>query len=392
MDLDDFAWLLSDEGQRVLAVAEDGPAETDPVERLPRVRSLTTPSRAATAVTQAQLRRRAVAKLGADAARMYFTPEALEQATRASVAAHRAARATLGLRTSVVDLGCGVGGDLVAFARAGLVVAGVDADPVRVAVARANLDALGLGGAVQVGDATAVDTTPFDLAYADPARRGARGRSFDVADWSPPWHFVTGLLRRDACVKLAPGLPHDLVPPGVEAEWVSDTGPGGGVKEVVLWSGALASTTRRATVLGAAGPATLTTDDLPAGDPPVGGVAAYLLEPDGAVVRAGLVAAVAERVGGHLVDPHIAWVSADRATSSPLARAYRVLEEVPFRERPLRAALRERGIGTLAIKTRGVAVTPEQLRPRLRLAGDEAATLVLTRVAGRGTALLVEPC
>lgn len=392
MDLDDFAWLLSDEGQRVLAVAEAGPAESDPVDRLPRVRALATPSRAATAVTQARLRRRAVAKLGADAARMYFTPEALEQATRASVAAHRAARATLGLRTSVVDLGCGVGGDLVAFARAGLVVAGVDADPVRVAVARANLDALGLGGAVQVGDATTVDTTPFDLAYADPARRGARGRSFDVADWSPPWDFVTGLLRRDACVKLAPGLPHDLVPTGVEAEWVSDTGPGGGVKEVVLWSGALASTTRRATVLGAAGPTTLTTEDLPAGDPPVAGVAAYLLEPDGAVVRAGLVAAVAARVGGHLVDPHIAWISADRATTSPLARAYRVLEEVPFREKPLRAALRERGIGTLAIKTRGVAVTPEQLRPRLRLGGDEAATLVLTRVAGRGTALLVEPC
>ncbi len=388
VDLDAFRWLLTPSGQRLLAEAEALPADADPLARQAGLRRLADPAYVAAALTQADLRRRAEAKLGPDAARMYFTPEGLEQATRASVSAHRAARAAAARLDSVVDLGCGIGGDLVAFARAGLTAAGVDHDPVRVAVAHANLEALGLGGAVEVGDVTTMDTSPFALAFADPARRRPRGRSFDAADWSPPWPFVEALLRRDSCVKLAPGLPHELVPPGVEAEWVSD---GGAVKEAALWSGRLATTARRATVIGGGGLASLTSEDLPDGDPPVAAVAAYLWEPDGAVIRAGLVGAVASAVGGHLVDPHIAWVSGDSATATPFARAYRVVEEVPFRERQLRAALRERRIGTLAIKTRGVSVTPEQLRPRLALRGEESATLVLTRVAGKGRAYLVDP-
>ncbi len=262
----------------------------------------------------------------------------------------------------------------------------MDLDPLRVEVARANLDALGLGGAVSVADATTIDTTPFDVAYADPARRSAKGRTFDVDDWTPPWSFVETLLVRDSCVKLAPGIPHDLVPDGVEAEWVSDHHE---VKEAVLWSGRLATTRRRATVIGHGGLATLTDEDDPGA--PAGPVADFLYEPDGAVIRAGLVTAVAAGVGGHLLDEHIAYVTSADSFRTPFARGYRVLEEVPFREKPLRAALRERRIGRLTIKKRGVSVVPDELRKRLALRGDEESTLVLTRVGGKGTALLVEP-
>jgi SAM-dependent methyltransferase len=317
---------------------------------------------------------------------MYFTPEGLEQATRLSVATHRAARARAAGASTLIDLGCGIGGDLVAFARAGMTCAGVDLDPVRVAVALANLEALGLGGAVTVADATTVDPTPFDIAYADPARRTAAGRSFDVDEWTPPWSFVQTLFARDSCVKLAPGIPHHLVPEGVEAEWVSDHRE---VKEAVLWSGRLATTRRRATVIGDGGLATLTDEDDPGAD--AGPVAEFLYEPDGAVIRAGLVTAVAAGVDGHLLDEHIAYVTAARAFRTPFARGYRVLEEMPYREKPLKAALRQRGIGRLTIKKRGVSVVPDELRKRLSLRGEAEATLVLTRVAGKGTALLVEP-
>jgi hypothetical protein len=151
----------------------------------------------------------------------------------------------------------------------------------------------------------------------------------------------------------------------------------------------LATVARRATVIGHGGLATLTEDDDPGAD--VGAVAEFLYEPDGAVIRAGLVTAVAAGVQGHLVDRKIAYVTSDAAFHTPFARSYRVVETLPYREKQLRAALRDRSIGTLTIKKRGVDVVPDQLRQRLALRGDHAATIVLTRVAGEGTALLVEP-
>ena len=387
MDLETFDWLLGDDGQALLAACAATP-DGSPRHSGPRPEQLpgATPDRLAAARTQVDLRARARAKLGADADRLWFTRDGLEQATRARVAEHRSARLVAFGATSLVDLGCGVGGDLLAAARAGLTCVGVDVDPLRVAVARANLAALGLPGAVSVADATTLDLSPFDVAFADPARRTGAGRSFRVEEWTPSWSFVERLLRRDACVKAAPGLPHDRVPDGVEAEWVSDAGE---VKEVALWSGALATTARRATVVRDAGLATLDDQDPTSDD--VRGTGSYLYEPDGAVIRAGLVTTVSALVEGGRIDPHLAYVTSEVHRPTPFARAYRVLEELPYREKPLRAALRERGVGRLTIKKRGVEVVPEQLRPRLRLQGERGATLVLTRVAGRGTALLVDP-
>ena len=397
VDLETFTWLLTDPGQQLLGTATQAyvDAAGDPLAATAAVRRYESdPMRAAAAMTQVQLRDRAAAKFGADAANMYFTPDGLEQATRRRVADHRAARLAASRPSSVVDLGCGIGGDLLAFARAGLTTAGVDTDPVRAAVAEANLAALGLSGAAMVADSTEIDLSPFGAAFADPARRGARGRVFDENGWTPPWPFVLDLLTqrraRTAVVKVAPGIGHDLVPDGVEAEWVSDTGE---VKEASLWSPMLATARRRATVISGGGLASMTDEDDPYdGQPrPVRGLGAYLYEPDGAVIRAGLVTAVAARVDGGLLDEHIAYVTSDAAHRSPFARSYEVLEELPYREKQLRAALVERNVGPITIKKRGVDVVPEQLRKRLALTGDIEATVVLTRIAGVGRALLVRP-
>ncbi|WP_300681346.1 class I SAM-dependent methyltransferase [Nocardioides sp.] len=403
MDLDAFAWLLTSPGQALLARAHELSSE-EPLRAQALLRKEAEASYVATALTQVELRRRGEAKFGALAASMYFTPDGLEQATRLAVASHRAARLAAFEAASVIDLGCGIGGDLIASARAGLVVAGVDLDPERVAVAAANLEALGLPGAVSQADATAVDHSPFAVAFADPARRrnntgsaGGRGRGRELATdgWTPPWDWVSTLFARDACVKVAPGIDHALVPDDVEGEWVSD---GGDVKEAALWAGRLATVRRRATVIRDGGLATLTDEDDPLA---VGDVAAraglvrdvgeFLYEPDGAVIRAGLVSAVAAGVSGGLVDEHIAYVTSDAAYTTPFAAGFRVLEELPYREKQLRAALRERGVGRLTIKKRGVAVVPETLRRSLSLSGPDEATIVLTRIAGEGRCLLVSP-
>ncbi len=117
---------------------------------------------------------------------------------------------------------------------------------------------------------------------------------------------------------------------------------------------------------------------------------AYLYEPDDAVIRSGLVSELAATIGGWLPDPHIAYVSSDGVHSTPLARGFRIVDELPFREKPLKAALQVRRIGTLTVKKRGVDIVPEELIRRLKLKGPNTATVIMTRVLGDGRAYLVE--
>lgn len=340
----------------------------------------------AAALTQARLRERARPKFGADAARMLFTPDGLEQATRATVAAHRAARLAAAGPRRVADLCCGIGGDALALARAGCTVDAVELDPVTAAVAAANLEELGPTGAGQVrcADATAVDRTAFDAVFLDPSRRGAGRRVFDPDAYLPPWSFVAATLVGTACVKVAPGIGHDRIPAGVEAEWVSDHGE---VKEAALWSPALRTADRRATLL--PGGASLVGSGLDRAA--VGPVGQWLYEPDGAVIRAHLVAEVATEVGGTLMDPRIAYLTGPDRVDTPFATAYEITDVLAFSLKRLRALLRAQDVGIVTVKKRGSAVEPATLRRQLRLSGTRHAVLVLTRVAGAPTVLVCRP-
>ncbi|NUT42520.1 MAG: class I SAM-dependent methyltransferase [Thermoactinospora sp.] len=395
MDLDAFLALLTPLGQKALAEASEL-AGADPVAAATRLRRTYDASLTSAALTQAGLRARAKVKFGADAELMYFTPHGLEQSTHADVAAHRAARLTGSLR--VVDACCGIGGDFLALARAGHTIDAVDLDPLTAAVAAANADALGLSSRVTVrtGDAADVDPSGYDVLFADPARRTSRGRTFDPQSYSPPWPVVLGLLERAraACLKVAPGLPYEFIPEDAEAEWVSHRGE---VKEAALWTGALARRTaqrtsdehpwRRATLL--PGGHSLTPTGATAA---VGPMARYVYEPDGAAIRAHLVAEVADLVQGHLADPMIAYITSDAAVGTPWAARYEVHETLPFSLKRLRSMLRTRQIGNVTIKKRGSAVDIERLRSDLRLSGDKSAVVILTRIMDKPFALLCSPC
>jgi hypothetical protein len=378
--------LLTAAGREALAAAT-ALAHLDDLRAADRLRRRIAPDLAAAALAQVRLRERAREKFGDEAAVMLFRADALEQATRAPVAALRARR--YAGATRVADLGCGLGGDLVPLARTvgptGLVV-GVERDPVLATLAAANLRALVLPGAVVCADVTTVDLAGYDALFCDPARRGPRGRVFDPAAYAPAWPFVARLLAGDAGVKVAPGIPHALLPPHVEAEWVSYAGA---VKEAALWSGALAcGVSRRATLL----PSGATLVPSPGlGPAPVRSPGRFLYEPDGAVIRAGLVAEVAASVDGGLLDPTIAYVTADRLVTTPFARGFAVADVLPFSLKRLRAMLRARNVGAVSVMKRGMGVDVPRLRHDLRLAGSAQATLVLTRVAGAPTVLLVDP-
>ncbi|KOV65431.1 methyltransferase [Streptomyces sp. AS58] len=382
-----LAPLLTAEGRALL----DEVRGTDPARELAvatRLRREHPAELVSAALGQARLRQRAVAKFGAeDAQRMFFTPNGVEQSTRASVAAYRARRfRELGV-TSVADLCCGIGGDAVALARVGIRVLAVDRDPLTAAVARANAEALGLDALIEVreADVTEVDVSAYDAVFVDPARRGGRGRIFDPEAYSPPlsWAVRTALRAPHAALKVAPGIPHEAVPEAAEAEWISD---GGDVKEAVLWFGTEPGLVR-ATLL--PGPRTLRARGLP--DPAVRPVGRFLYEPDGAVIRAHLVAEAADELDGGLVDETIAYVTADELRPTPYATAYEITDRLPFNVKKLKALLREREVGILTVKKRGSAVEPEELRKKVKPQGPHAATVFLTRVAGAPTMLIGRP-
>ncbi len=384
-DLETFHALLSADGQRLFAaIAAHGLTEANTLALATALRHHSPAPLVAAAMTQVRLRARARTKFGDDAARMYFTQAGLEQATSGAVAAHRAARYRA--VTRIADLCCGIGGDLRALADDHDVLA-VDRDPLTAAIATANARALGLADhvAVRCDDVATVDLAGYDAAFLDPARRTAERRVFNVADYQPPWSFIAALVGRVGTVgvKVAPGIPHDLVPPDAEAEWVSLAGD---VKEAALWFGDLRTegVTRRATLLPSGATLTATTREPPPISPP----RRYLYEPDGAVIRAHLVAAVAALVNGALLDPTIAYITSDTLTATPFARSYTIEDSMPFNLKRLRAYLRERGIGHVVIKKRGSPLTPEALIGDLRLSGDDHRILFLTKVSGKHTVLI----
>jgi hypothetical protein len=350
-----------------------------------RMRARYGPELAAAALTQAALRRQARAKFGEAALEMFFTRAGLEQATRPEIADHHASRfVTAGVRR-VVDLGCGIGSDSMAFARAGLEVVAVDVDPSTAAVAGANLDNRAEVICADASEVAEELITPGVGVFCDPARRNDYGRVWRVEDFMPDWSMVIGLLdgNRSAGVKLGPGLPHSLIPEAVEAEWITHRGE---TVEVGLWAGAGSSTARRSALIMPDARLTVTG----AAPLPVRDLARYIYEPAGAVIRAGAIAELGDQLGAGLLHPQVAYLTSDQLCDTPFATAFEVRERLPFHLKALRAWIREAQIGVLEIKKRGVDVDPADLRRRLRLTGPNAASLLISPTLKGAMAVVVE--
>jgi len=364
------------------------------------------PALVAAVLTQVRLRRRAGTRLGPLAAHLLLTDDGLEQATRTVVAERRARTyAEHGVR-HVADLGCGLGLDALALARAGLRVTAVERDPVLAGLARANAEALGVAAALHIveGDVThpqVLDTAlrDADAAFADPARRDPTvrrdGRSTRLAGphaWSPPWSWIEALAARvpRTLVKVAPGIDHALTPVAGGATWTSVDGQL--VEAEIAWP-ALARGRRRAVVLRDDHAVELTSDvDLVDADPPpIGTVGRWLLEPDDAVIRAGLVGDLAAHVDGRLLDPRVAYVTTDADVATPFAARFSVRQAMPYDGRRLRAHLIDAGIGHVVVKKRAISADPDDVRRRLRLpAAPGTAVVLLTRIGDKPWAFVAD--
>jgi SAM-dependent methyltransferase len=313
------------------------------------------------------LRRKAVSKVD-DPARWLFTGTALQQATPAPVARLRARRFA---GRDVHDVTCSVGADLAALRETARRAVGSDLDPVRLAMARHNVP----GASLVRADALR-PVTRGTAVFADPARRDAAGRRrWRPADFLPPLdELADAWPGSDLAVKCAPGMDFAELPWHGEVELVSLDGQ---VREACAWTGTLATARRRATVLRTGGPEWTVTDAEP-DECGVREVGEWLVDPDGAVVRAGLVRQYAARHGLWQLDERIAYLTGDAPPAG--IRAFRVLEDGHYSEKTLRQRLRAREVGRLEILVRGLDVDPNALRPRLKLKGPNEATVVLTRV------------
>lgn len=341
-------------------------------------------------ISQAKLRGRAVSKFGAKlAGNMVFTEEGLEQATRQQVAAWHAQRfVTAGIK-SVTDLGCGVGGDSLAFAAAGLGVTAIEKDEFTAQAARHNLASYPLA---RVLHADADDQEPDAQSFwLDPARRKlsskAAGRvMLKPEDFSPNLNFSFAIGQKHTTgIKLAGSLPHELIPEDCEANWVSHNNE---LVETVLWFGDLGQSGKRSALILAEPIVEFSGDLIQA---PVGEVGKFIFDPNPALVRSHLLGAFAIKNGLWGIAPSIAYLSSDDAINSPWLRGFEVQEVLPLDVKRIAKRMSELDIGTLEIKKRGVDITPEQLRPKLKLKGKNAATLILTRVRDARKALVCKP-
>ena len=364
----------------------------------------------AAALTQSRLRAKGHEKFGDFADGMLFTTDGLEQATRLEIAARHAQRFRAAGIREVFDLGCGIGADAMAMAGLDLKVTAIEADEVTATLAGVNLRHWP-GASVFIGTAEGTqlpggEGARHTAAWLDPARRtpgvtdagGRTRRVFNLDAISPSWSTVQAIARTLPATgaKLSPSFPFGAIPDDTEAQWTSLAGE---VLECAIWWGPLVNRVgRSALVIGSNGRSWTVREadaDGAGGAPPVASslkqLGPWLYEPDRAVIRAGLTGALTSVVDGFELDSGVGYVTSDRCVDVGYARRFTVIESMPLNVKALRAWLRDRDVGRVTIKKRGVTLDADALRRQLRLSGSVEMTLVLTRVKNHQVCLVVRP-
>lgn len=394
-------YLASEEGVALLALAATLPP--DRLTRLQTLRKQTTPEIAVSVVSLLELRHRARAKFS-DADSLFFTAEGLEQASSEAIANWRAAQ--FPTEVSLLDACCGIGSDARAFAEGRRVVA-IDADPTTALCAALNLK--GTQSRVACADVTCLDLphlafNGINAAFFDPSRRmtdayGKRVRAASAEDYSPPLSFFSLLVEHFSytAAKVSPAIADETLRAlSVSVEFVSYRGE---CKEAILWSGAFGRVPRplfvpepryTATVLQRDGEAhTLNATEVAL--PSVSNPQQFLIEPDPAVIRAHLVAELAEQLESAPLESGIAYLTADTFHPSIFADTYKIEATCTLDKKTIQRELRILNGRLTAIKKRGVEAEPETWRKQIKDVGETPYVLVLTRSLGKGIALFCTP-
>ena len=383
LSLDDIKFLRTERASSTMqayAAADLSAANTLPL--LTELRKGVSASEAGAILTTLRLRQHAATKFPRHAHDMLFTAASLQQASHPLA---RSYRARLIESDAVLDLCCGIGADSLAFAAAGKSTLGLDIDPARIAIARHNADIMRLAPVFRRCDIRQSIPSGFGCVFYDPARRDGQGRRIrHVERYQPPLSLIRAVRAREVLVKLSPGLDLTQVESyGGQVEFISI---GGRLTEALLWLH-LPSGPPKAALLSDKGSWQMTRRD--EADGTFSSPRAWLIEPDPAILRAGLLRQLAQDLDAAMLDETIAYLTAESKPDTPWARAWQILDWMPFQLKRLRRYLVERGVGSVTVKKRGFPLSPEELIARLRLKDGRASRiLVMTRHEGKPIAII----
>jgi hypothetical protein len=376
-DLADYEWLTGSEAGAILAELADD--KTPLHTAITRLRGRFTTAQTHLLLEQTELRRRATAKF-TQAHQMFFTRIGLEQATDEWVATYKASRisqrAARFTPAVFADLCCGIGGDLKALTANGSAI-GIDT-----------------GAPVHTVDIATFDLKSATAFHIDPDRRPAGRRTTSLEWCEPNIATIDALLTQvpNAAIKLAPAseVPTDWSA-RCELEWISRNRE---CRQLVAWHGslALAPGQHRATILPAAcGLAQRTIIGHPKQPIPITNTPnRYVYDIDPAVLAAKLKGVLAAGHNLSALSAGSTYLTNDHAITDPALACFAVEEVMPFRTDKLAKHLAAHNIGQLEIKKRGIDLDPDKLRRTLKLRGNNSATLLITPITGRATAILAQ--
>ena len=396
----EFDWLFSEEGKLlVLQAAADFGDRKNSLTINKTLRKKISPVRAAIVIEQAQLRIHGLKKFPC-AGQMFFTRRGLEQSTSLQIARYKATHFR-GLK-NVADICCGVGGDLIALAAravSGISTVGIDADELTAAIAGHNLLGVGLFNAsVRHQTFEEADLAEFDGIHIDPDRRKkSRTVRGDFFHPSLPNIYAALSEGQTVAIKVAPATPrHDSMPERIQREWIGDNRE---CKQQVLWSGPKTPKPGRTTATMVANTGRVFTYSAESKRVAGARLAAAkemgesIFEPHAVVLASGLMSSLAEDVGLAPVSEHADYLTGSLIQKTPLLSEYKIEETLQLDMRKISAALRKFKVGELIVKKRGVEQEVYNQISRLKVAGENRATLIATRHIRRRIALItnIEP-
>ena len=383
------AWrfLLHEDGSDLMSASET--CRPGDVAGISQLRRKWTAIQVSAAIELQEARRRSVGK--------FEHPESIvadrvgvEQATGTDIARYKARRLHDSGVRRIGDLCCGIGGDAMQFAQL-METTGIDRDPLKAWMTSRN------AGCQTICSDVTETRIEADAIHIDPARRDPHSgrRTHAPSDWLPDQTAVKALLdgHPDASVKMGPGIDtrdFPLESPGCELEFISVNGQ---LKQAMLWTGALAQASRRATRLMGERILSLSSDiPEPAHVEEPRWNDAWLHVPDPSLERARLLGLICRQ--WNLAEPceGLGLLIGDAPADTPWLIPYQVVDQIPWRVDRIKEWLRHHDGGKVEIRTRGRALEDvDRLRSDLTGSGSLAWTIFGLRLGDSRVAIMTRP-